>query len=194
MMRHWDKVDDERKRSFVEIIDRQSRRLSGLVNDLLEMSRIESGHLETQLRPMTVGPLLDELARDYSDRITALRVEGSPDVEVVADVDHLRRVLINLLDNAIKYGAEPVTVTVTEDASTARIAVRDSGAGVPEEFRSRLFEKFAQASAGSTRKASGTGLGLSIVRGLVDAMEGDVWYEPPHADRPSGFVVQLPRA
>jgi two-component system sensor kinase len=192
MMRHWDKVDDDRKKSFVDIVETQSRRLSGLVNDLLEMSRIESGHLETQLRPIVVGTLLDELVRDYADRIGALRVEGALSTEVMGDTDHLRRVLINLLDNAIKYGAEPVTVVVSEDANTARIAVRDSGEGVPEEFRPRLFEKFAQASSGSTRRASGTGLGLSIVRGLVDAMEGDVWYEPPHDGVPGGFVVQLP--
>jgi len=194
MMRHWDKVDEDRKRSFIEIIDTQSRRLSGLVNDLLEMSRIESGHLETQLRPMTVSDVLDELARDYAERLPALTIHGDVDAHVVADVDHLRRVLINLLDNAMKYGAPPVTVEVSEDDESVRVAVRDSGDGVPAEFRPRLFEKFAQASSGSTRKATGTGLGLSIVRGLVDAMAGDVWYEPRTESRLSGFVVQLPRA
>ena len=194
MMRHWDRVDDERKREFIDIIDTQSRRLSGLVNDLLEMSRIESGHIDTHLRPLPAAVVVDEVARDYGNRIGRLDALGAVDVVVVADADHLRRILINLLDNAIKYGAEPVTIEVVEDATTARIAVRDAGPGVPEEFRSRLFEKFAQASAGSTRKATGAGLGLSIVRGLVEAMAGDVWYEPPAADRDGGFVVRLPRA
>ena len=194
MMRHWDKVDEDRKRSFIEIIDTQSRRLSGLVNDLLEMSRIESGHLETQLRPLVLAEVLDELARDYADRLPSLTVDGAVAALVVADEEHLRRALINLLDNAIKYGAEPVTMEVVEDGGAVRVAVRDSGEGVPEEFRPRLFEKFAQASSGSKRKATGTGLGLSIVRGLVDAMAGDVWYEPPTTDRRGGFVIQLPRA
>jgi signal transduction histidine kinase len=194
MMRHWDRVDEDRKRSFIDIIDTQSRRLSGLVNDLLEMSRIESGHLETQLRPMRISDVLDELARDYAERVPSLTVAGAVSAPVVADADHLRRVLINLLDNAVKYGAAPVTITVFEDEGSVRVAVRDGGEGVPEEFRPRLFEKFAQASSGSKRKATGTGLGLSIVRGLIDAMGGDVWYEPPAQDRLGGFVVQLPAA
>jgi two-component system sensor kinase len=194
MLRHWDRVEEDKKKSFVEIVETQSRRLSGLVNDLLEMSRIESGHLETQLRPIELPEVLDELRRDYADRLPSLQVEGAAGAAVVADVDHLRRVLINLLDNAIKYGAEPVSVEITEDLATVRVAVRDGGDGVPEAFRARLFEKFAQASSGSKRKATGTGLGLSIVRGLVDAMSGDVWYEPPAGERRSGFVVQLPRA
>jgi signal transduction histidine kinase/tetratricopeptide (TPR) repeat protein len=194
MMRHWDRVDDVRKRSFIEIIESQSRRLSGLVNDLLEMSRIESGHLNTQLRPMPVRSFVEEFAHDYRERLPGLIVDGELDVAVVADPDHLQRVLINLVDNAIKYGAEPVCIAVTTTAGAVRIAVRDSGEGIPEDFRPRLFEKFAQASAGSKRRATGTGLGLSIVRGLVDAMAGEIWYEPPAATGPGGFVVQLPRA
>jgi signal transduction histidine kinase len=193
MLRHWDKVDDERKQSFVDIIDRQSRRLSGLVNDLLEMSRIESGKLDTRLQPLPLRPLVEELAADYRDRLPELRVAGDIDAAVVADTDHLRRALINLLDNAIKYGGQPVSVEIESAGHSVSIAVRDSGPGVPEEFRSRLFEKFAQASSGSTRKATGTGLGLSIVKGLVEAMSGSVHYDPP-ADRGGAFVVTLPRA
>src|SRR5437763_1020778 len=183
MMRHWDRVDDERKRSFIDIIERQSRRLSGLVNDLLEMSRIESGHLETKLQPLVMRGVLDELAAEYHDRIGDLRRNGDLEAAVLADVDHLHRVLINLLDNAIKYGAEPVTIAVERRADDVVLAVRDAGPGVAEEFRPRLFEKFAQASSGSTRKATGTGLGLSIVRGLVEAMGGAVAYEAPAPDR-----------
>ena len=194
MVRHWDRVDDERKRSFIDIIDRQSRRLSGLVNDLLEMSRIESGHLDTTLQPLSLRSVLDELVRDYRDRIRRLELTGEIDAPVLADVDHLHRVLINLLDNAIKYGAEPVTIDVTLAKSSVALSVLDAGPGVAEDFRPRLFEKFAQASAGSTRKATGTGLGLSIVNGLVEAMGGSVSYEPPSDGRPGGFVVRLQRA
>jgi two-component system sensor kinase len=193
MLRHWDKVDDDRKRSFVDIIDRQSRRLSGLVNDLLEMSRIESGRLDTRLQPIALRPLVEELAGDFRDRLPQLRLTGHVDATVVADVEHLRRVLINLLDNAIKYGEQPVFVEVDASVDIVRVAVRDSGAGVSEEFRPRLFEKFAQASSGSTRKATGTGLGLSIVKGLIEAMGGTVHYEL-EANRGGAFVVRLPRA
>jgi two-component system sensor kinase len=193
MLRHWDKVDNDRKKSFVDIIDRQSRRLSGLVNDLLEMSRIESGKLDTRLQPMPLRPLVEELASDFRDRLPEMRVAGDIDAVVVADLEHLRRVLINLLDNAIKYGDQPVSVEIAAMGGTVSIAIRDSGAGVDEEFRPRLFEKFAQASSGSTRNATGTGLGLSIVRGLVEAMQGTVRYEPP-GTRGGAFVVDMPRA
>src|SRR5207248_10126028 len=159
MMRHWEQFDNERKRSFVEIIDRQSRRLSGLVNDLLEMSRIESGHLETQLRPVALADVLGELTREYAERLPSLTLTGSADVTVVADGEHQHRVLINLLDNAVKYGAEPVSIDVSVDGGTGLVGVRDSGEGVPVEFRPRLFEKFAQASSGSKRTATGSGLG-----------------------------------
>jgi signal transduction histidine kinase len=192
MMRHWDKVDDERKRSFIDIIDRQSQRLSGLVNDLLEMSRIESGKLDTRLQPMTLRPIVEELAVEYRDRIPGLRVSGDLDAHVVADVEHLRRVLINLLDNAVMYGAPPVSIELVTQPEEVTVAVRDSGPGVDEEFQPRLFEKFAQASSGSTRNATGTGLGLSIVKGLVEAMLGRVAYEPP-GDRGGAFVLTLPR-
>jgi two-component system sensor kinase len=194
MMRHWDKVDDERKKSFIDIIERQSRRLSGLVNDLLEMSRIESGHLDTTLQPVMLRPVVEEIADDYSERIAELVVTGDLDTVVVADSDHLHRVLVNLMDNAIKYGAEPVTVSITAETDTVRLTVSDRGEGVPADFRPRLFDKFAQASAGSTRKATGTGLGLSIVKGLVEAMDASVAYEPPEPGRDGGFVVRLPRA
>jgi signal transduction histidine kinase/tetratricopeptide (TPR) repeat protein len=193
MLRHWDKVDNDRKRSFVDIIERQSRRLSGLVNDLLEMSRIESGKLDTRLAPIAVRPLLEELAADFHDRLPTLKIDGDVEAAVVADTEHLRRVLINLLDNAIKYGGTPVSVDVERGPNLVTLAVRDAGPGVPAEFRPRLFEKFAQASSGSTRNATGTGLGLSIVRGLVEAMGGTVRYEPP-GQRGGAFVVELPRA
>ena len=194
MMRHWDRVDDTRKREFIDIIERQSRRLSGLVNDLLEMSRIESGHLETRLQPLDLRSMLGELAKEYSDRIKVLRLRGNLDAAVLADSDHLHRVLINLLDNAVKYGAEPVTIDVSLADDCVTLAVLDAGPGVAEDFQPRLFEKFAQASSGSTRKATGTGLGLSIVNGLVEAMGGSVSYRPPADGEDGGFVVQLQRA
>jgi signal transduction histidine kinase len=194
MMRHWDRVDDERKRSFIDIIERQSRRLSGLVNDLLEMSRIESGHLETKLRPLHVREVLGELAKEYSERIDDLALRGDLDASALADPDHLHRVLINLLDNAMKYGAEPVTIEVSVTDEGVVLSVLDAGPGVAEDFRPRLFEKFAQASSGSTRKATGTGLGLSIVNGLVRSMGGSVDYVPPGGGRDGGFHVRLQRA
>jgi signal transduction histidine kinase/tetratricopeptide (TPR) repeat protein len=194
MVRHWDKVDDSTKQSFIGIIDRQSHRLSGLVNDLLEMSRIESGQLGTRLSPMDLRPLLEELASEYSDRLPDLAVSGDLDTSVVLDPEHFRRVLINLVDNAMKYGERPVSISVVAEDDMVSVAVRDAGAGVPGEFRARLFQKFAQASSGSTRSATGTGLGLSIVKGLVEAMAGTVRYEPPAAGRHGGFIVSLPRA
>lgn len=194
MLRHWDRVDEDRKRSFVQIIDRQSRRLSGLVNDLLEMSRIESGKLDTSIAPIGLRVLVEEMLADFSSRLPDVAVLGDVDVVLQADGEHLRRVLINLLDNAIKYGEPPVSIEVTTAGGRVAIAVRDGGPGVDAEFRPRLFDKFAQASSGSTRDATGTGLGLSIVKGLMEAMGGAVRYDPPVAGVGGAFVVTLPLA
>jgi two-component system sensor kinase len=191
MLRRWDTVSEEQKLSFIEIINQQGQRLSRLVHDLLEMSRIESGYLETHLQPVRLRELIELTIGTYHTPIDGITIDVGVDVVVLADPDHLQRVLINLLDNAQKYGAPPVVVSAQRRPTRIELTVADQGPGVPDEFRERLFEKFAQASVGPTRRASGTGLGLSIVRGLARAMGGEVSYVP---NTPSGsrFVIDLP--
>jgi signal transduction histidine kinase len=143
------------------------------------------------LQPVRLRELIDQVVASYAHAPEELAIEIPDDVRATADPEHLRRVVINLLDNAYKYGAPPVRVTAWVDGGQVTLVVSDAGDGVPEEFRPRLFEKFAQASSGSTRQSGSTGLGLSIVRGLAQAMHGEVGYEPA-VPTGSQFIVRLP--
>jgi two-component system sensor kinase len=190
LLRRWDDIGSEQRLTFISVIEGQAQRLSKLVHDLLEMSHIESGHLETHMQPVHVRELVDHVLSTNPNTPAELTVDIDEHLAALADPEHLHRVVVNLLDNAQKYGAPPITVTAHRRDNDVYLVVADCGDGVPEAFVPRLFEKFAQASSGSTRKSGSTGLGLSIVRGLADAMGGAVHYE---AGDPTGarFIVRL---
>jgi two-component system sensor kinase len=191
-LRHWDKIDDEKKREFMTTVERQGNRLATLTEDLLQMARIESGHLRTALEPVEVRDLCAEVIADFSSRSTEIGLRG-PAASAMADREHLRRVVINLVDNALKYGEPPVDIEISVDSERVLISIRDHGAGVPEDFVPQLFDRFAQASSGTTRQATGTGLGMAIVRGLVDAMHGEITYRPAPGSG-AEFIVELAAA
>jgi signal transduction histidine kinase len=174
------------------MIDRQARVLSRLVDDLLTMSRIEGGALETRPRPVDVRESVHELLLSLGSPDDEVSLEIEDHLAVLADPDHFRQIVTNYLTNALKYGRTPIRVEAAASNGEVEVRVRDEGEGVPEDFVPRLFDKFAQAP-GVAQAHRGTGLGLSIVRGLARAQGGEAWYEP---NRPRGscFAVRLPRA
>jgi signal transduction histidine kinase len=186
--------------SLLGIAQKNADRLARLIDDLLEVGRLQSGRARLDLAPVELGELVRQsLAqnRPFADgRGVALRQgEPLPEVRVMGDPDRLLQVMANLLSNAIKLSPRGGTaeVAVERHLATARIAVRDHGPGVPEEFRARIFQRFAQADASDRRRHGGTGLGLSIVREIVAAHGGEVGFE----DAPGGgtvFHVDLPLA
>lgn len=194
----WESIADSEKRRYVSIIDEQSDRLGRLVTDLLLLSRIEQGGLRVEPVSVDVRPAIDRALRDMSmpGEVETRCVEP---VHVDVDEDHLQQVLINLLSNAVKYGKPPIRIVVAcdgdrggdTDGSYASIIVEDHGTGVPAQFVTRLFERFAQAPEHQSDLRAGAGLGLSIVAGLVEAHGGDVRYETGDAGG-ARFVVRLP--
>ena len=192
MNARWDKLPDDRKRDFLEAIERQARRLARLVENLLTVSRIEAGAMEARIEDIALARMLGDLAQEFADRVVDLSVSCPVDLTVAADPDHLHRILENYLANAVKYGEPPVDVQVTEAGDWVEVRVCDHGEGVPEDFVPHLFDKFARAGLAVTGGAPGTGLGLSIVFGLAQLYGGTAWYEP---NLPSGscFAVRLPR-
>jgi PAS domain S-box-containing protein len=183
---------------LLAIAHANSQRLVRLINDLLDLQKIEAGQVVFHLKYLELRPLLEQtveanraFAHDLHVRIRLDEV--SDEGGVFADSDRLAQIITNLLSNAIKFspvGGE-VAVGVERRAEQVRVWVRDQGPGIPEEFKPHIFEKFAQADSSDTRQKGGTGLGLSIVRQLIHQHGGKVGFEPA----PGGgtiFYFELP--
>lgn len=174
--------DPSASADFVDIIRRHATRLQRLVEDLLELSRIEAREWKLSITTLDPAEVIDSAievvgvaARQRSAKITR---EGA-NVLVRADRTALDHILVNLLDNAVKYGgAEPrIEVIVLREGDRVLIRVRDHGPGIAPRHRVRLFERFYRVDPGRSRAAGGTGLGLSIVKHLVEQMQGTVEVE-----------------
>ncbi len=169
---------------FIDIIERNADRLHRLIEDLLDLSRIESREFRLDLEPTDLGSFIRHTLSLFVERAQARHVRlltevpsGVPPAR--ADRRALEQVLSNLVDNALKYGSEGTSVTVraTAEDETLRVSVEDKGPGIEERHLHRLFERFYRVDAGRSRDLGGTGLGLSIVKHLVEAMSGRVSVE-----------------
>ena len=187
-----------RVRSTLEIALRNSERLGSLVNDILDLEKLDSRIVSIPLAPVRLPDALAQAidATDgYASRfgVTVVATGVVPDLVVRTNEGRLGQVLANLLSNAIKYSPERgvVEVSAHRDAGVVHIAVRDHGPGVPEEFRSRIFTRFGQAGGAK----SGSGLGLSIAQALVEALGGAIGFENhPHGGAEFFFTLPAPDA
>ncbi|KIZ36492.1 MAG: hybrid sensor histidine kinase/response regulator [Pseudomonas sp. K35] len=168
---------------MLEIAYRNSLRLGHLINDLLDMEKIAAGKMSFELREHSLGDLLEEslasnqaLCEQHGVRCT---LEHPADVLVWVDSLRLQQVLGNFLSNAVKFTPEGGEIRLHSSlrGTKVRISVTDQGPGIPEAFRSRVFEKFAQADASDSRQKSGTGLGLAITKELIERMGGTVGFD-----------------
>ncbi len=187
-------------RKLIDIAYRNAQRLTRLINDILDLEKIESGRLEIEIRPLPLESCLAEALeanRPFAETcgVRCVLREPVPVVAILADGDRMQQVLTNLLSNAAKFSpdGEEIVLEAVVAAGRARIAVRDRGPGIPDEFRGRLFEKFSQAGKVSTRRVGGTGLGLSICRAILDEMNGNISFET-EVGRGTTFFVELPLA
>jgi two-component system phosphate regulon sensor histidine kinase PhoR len=185
---------------FLDIIERNSVRLQNLVEDMLELSKLESNefalkreHVELERVVPLVLALFRERAEKKGVRLTADLAASLPEIE--GDARALEHVLSNLVDNAVKYcpAGASIVVRATEGDGRVRLVVTDTGPGIAAEHLPRVFERFYRVDAGRSRDLGGTGLGLSIVKHMVEAMRGRVSVESG-VGRGSTFTVSLPRA
>ena len=170
--------------AMIAIAYSNSERLVRLINDILDIEKIESGKMVFDLQPLALGPLLEQALAandDYAAQHGAVfaLAQPIPAVLVHADADRLMQVLTNLLSNAAKFSPPGGTVVVSAAAQDGRVrvAVRDQGSGISDEFRARIFQKFAQDDSSDTRQKGGTGLGLSITKAIVEGMGGQIGFE-----------------
>ena len=186
----------ERVRAL-EIIDKEARRLTNLVENLLMFSRFERGAVRLPREPRALAPLVREIADGFRPLLAGAgaRLETSLDESVTAavDADALRQVLLNLLDNAVKYGprGQTIRLAVERARDTARLVVEDQGPGIPPGQRQRIFERFHRLDR--DRETTGTGIGLAVVRELVEGLGGRCFVEDA-AGGGARFVVELPAA
>ncbi len=189
--------DAEAAARFVDIIDRNAARLQSLVEDMLDLSKLDSKEFKLKRERVelsSVVPIVLGLFRERAEKKgVRLRAElpGAP-VAVEGDARAIEHVLSNLVDNAVKYcpGGSEVVVRAAREADRVRLVVSDTGPGIPAEHLPRLFERFYRVDAGRSRELGGTGLGLSIVKHMVEAMRGTVSVES-QVGRGSTFAVSL---
>lgn len=178
---------------LVETLERESRRLTRLVSDFLDMEAIESGLISLRFDQIDLSELASEATIDSGsgDR-TELEIAPGPTV-VTADRDRIKQILLNLIGNAAKYSARdlPITVRVVPAEDSVIVSVQDRGPGIPEEERGLLFERFSRLTS-TVSRAPGSGIGLFVSRTIVEMHGGAIWIESPPGSGAT-FSFELPR-
>jgi signal transduction histidine kinase len=195
LLNRWDRLDDDQKRSMLEQVQHDADRVTRLITELLDISRLETGRLRLRCQMIDIGDLAKRVVEKVSIAYPELEVttvfpENLP--QAYADPDKLEQVLTNLLENAAKYaggGGVRVEGTFDTEANVLSVAVHDVGKGIPGAELPRLFDKFFRGSEGG--RPSGSGLGLYISRGLVEAHGGRIAAESRLGEG-STFTFTLP--
>ncbi|MDY0087945.1 MAG: response regulator [Coriobacteriia bacterium] len=191
---------NEMQKEFLTIVQENSDRLVALINDILDISRIESGRVHLKVDPLEVPELIQgviETFRTYakSSDVQLMWVSEEPMPRAAGDRDRIGQVLMNLVSNAIKYspGGGSVTVRARQDGEQVVVSVHDTGIGIALEDQEQLFSKFYRVDSSLTRDIGGTGLGLSICKSVVELLGGDVGCESEPGEG-STFWFTLPIA
>ncbi|MCA9339161.1 PAS domain S-box protein [Candidatus Saccharibacteria bacterium] len=200
-------VIDDKARGYIGKAQESVQHLGRLFQDLLDVSRLEDGRLTNHPKVIDVGAFAQDVTNGFmisaKDKNLALiykpgisngkEKQLAPVFYAEVDADHMREVLSNLIENAIKYTQEgSITVDLTGDNEHVKVSVKDSGIGIPPEDVSHLFQKFYRIDNSSTREIGGTGLGLYLCRRLVEVMGGRIWVESDYG-KGSTFFVEIPR-
>ena len=197
-LRRWPKLEASKVREHLDAIQRAAERANRLVHDLLDVARLDAGHLQLDLLPVEMGALVREAAELMRPLLAERRLSCDTKIEeglppVLADRERVLQVLSNLIGNARKFAREGSTVSVSawQEDSEARCCVSDEGSGIAARDLPRVFDRYFQGEHGPT--ARGVGLGLSIARGIVEAHGGRIWVESEER-RGSRFFFSLPLA
>jgi PAS domain S-box-containing protein len=196
LLRHDFALDEVGRERFVSLIADESERLGRIVNEILLANQLDAGRLDLEFEPFDPRDLLErvvEATRIHAPPSVNLTINANGEVpQVAADLDKVRQVLVNLVENAIKYSPDggKVEVGIATRDDFVQFHVRDEGLGVAPEEQERIFEKFYRADPQMTRGVGGTGLGLYICKELIDRMGGRIWVEP-NEEKGSTFFFEL---
>ena len=174
----------EHLQELLDIAHQNSKRLSALIDDLLDIDKLYAGKMRFELQEQPLRPLLEQALRSnqgYAENCAvSIELGSCPAVAINVDAMRLEQVMSNLLSNAAKFSPAGETIDVwaeTVEGQKVRVAVRDKGPGISEGFRARIFHKFAQADSSDTRQQGGTGLGLAISKELIEHMDGEIGFD-----------------
>ena len=189
----------DKMRELIDIAHTNSERLVRLINDILDIEKIEAGFVEDTVEPIELMALIVSavaankgFSRQYGVRFAL--VERIKDVHVLGNRDRLMQVITNLLSNAVKFSPAGgnIDIAVTQCEANIRVEVSDQGSGIPEAFQSRIFQKFAQADSSDDRQKGGTGLGLSISKAIIERYGGIIGFDTTEGVGTT-FYFELPR-
>ena len=195
-------IDEKEKQDFLENITRSGYKLLNIINDILDLSKIEAGQINIVRNRFSVNRMLNDLYKLFQPKLNLSKSRVRMSVSTVlsdqesfiySDEGRVRQIIINLVDNALKFTEEgeiEFGYTIPED-STIRFFVKDSGIGIPEDKRQAIFERFRQAQDTHLNKYGGTGLGLSIARGFADLLEGNIDFTS-EVGKGTTFYLTLP--
>ena len=177
MLSSWDKIDDQNKKKFVSIIEQQSNRLIDLVENILSVSKNseDSAILKNVNANNVIKAVLQIIEQQFVSHIVSLNLDSTnPHINV--DVDKFQQILINLLENAIKYSNKgtKIDISTSHTDKFVLIKIKDEGIGIDDEYKEKIFEKFSRIDSPLTRKTQGSGLGLYITKMLVENMNGEI--------------------
>jgi len=195
VLRRSNQLNDYQKEAL-ETAAAEAERTVHLLQDLLDLARADSGYMHYHVEPVMLNGLVAEvasMAEKFSNRF--IQVEASKPVEALADRDRLKQVLINVVDNAVKYSEldQAIELRVERLEQQAMIQIRDRGVGIPLQDQSRIFERFYRVDEARARSTGGHGLGLAIVKTLVEGMGGSVTVRSKPGEG-SVFTITLPLA
>jgi two-component system phosphate regulon sensor histidine kinase PhoR len=191
--------DSEFAPKLIDAVHRNAERLTLIINDLLDLSRLEAGSYSLHSGRSCVRTVAERVAESLHEKADAKKstiiVDLDPELAVMTDEAALFQVLVNYVENAIKYTPEGSTIRMEAHRrkTKVRTSVRDNGPGIPAEYRNRIFERFFRVDPGRSREMGGTGLGLAIVKHLVEVMGGRVGVSPVEPNG-SSFWLDLPSA
>ncbi len=191
-------IEDEKVRSDLKVVHKNANRLLGLVNQLLDISTLESGTMRLRTVSQDIVPLLKALVLSFTSyaerkRITLRFTAGEDEIRAYVDKEKVEKIITNILANAFKFTPEAgrIDVTVTQSQDRVTVAVRDTGIGIPSDRIPRIFDRFYQVDGSHTRTQEGTGIGLSLTKELVELHRGSIEVESTEG-KGTTFTVHLP--
>jgi PAS domain S-box-containing protein len=193
------KPEQEKLMEYVTFVNIEARRLASLINDFLDLQRIEAGREVFRFADLDMAALLRDIVNKQELGETSghtLRLDLNSVPHIYADSDRIRQVIVNLLSNAIKYSSAGGEIVLSLRATDSEVifSIRDNGIGIPPEELGRLFERFYRGDAAERQRIRGTGLGLALCRELIQAHHGRIWAESEGANKGATFSFALPIA